>query len=63
MRRTPGPCPVYLSIQDAAGKRAVLRTAEEFRINPATVCIDELETVLGLGRVKFAGLHNGNGRK
>src|SRR5262249_12936237 len=60
LERTPGGCPVYLSVRDGAGKRGVLKLAENFRINPATVAVGELETLLGRGCVKFSGPVNGN---
>jgi DNA polymerase-3 subunit alpha len=59
LRRSPGACPVYLSILDGAGKRTLLKTSDEFRVNPAAFPADELETILGQGRVKFTGLGNG----
>jgi DNA polymerase III subunit alpha len=59
LRRAPGSCPVYLSVHDSAGKRALLKTSEEFRVNAQGLPIDELETLLGPGRVKFSSLTNG----
>jgi DNA polymerase-3 subunit alpha len=59
LRRAPGPCPVYLTVRDSAGKQGVLRVGEGFRINPVTLAVAELETLLGLGCVKFAGPVNG----
>ena len=53
--KTPGPCPVYIQILDAAGKRAVLRAGERFQINPADVRVGELESLLGDGQVMFTG--------
>src|SRR5262249_23487359 len=61
LQRSPGSCPVYLNILDAAGKRSLLKAGEDFRINPATVSTGELETILGPGRIKFSGNTNGNG--
>jgi DNA polymerase-3 subunit alpha len=65
LQRTPGSCPVFLNVVDAAGKRAYLKLSQEFGINPATLATSELEMVLGDGSVKFSGLSNGsgNGRK
>jgi DNA polymerase-3 subunit alpha len=60
LRRTPGACPVFLSITDAAGKRSLLKTGQEFRVNPATLSKGELEMILGPGRVEFS--RQGNGR-
>jgi DNA polymerase-3 subunit alpha len=62
LRRAPGPCPVYLALWDAAGRRSVLRTSDDFWINPGAFPIMELEALLGPGRVKFTGPANGNGR-
>jgi DNA polymerase-3 subunit alpha len=53
--KTPGPCPVYVQIMDAAGKRAVLRAGERFQVNPADVRVGELESLLGDGQVMFTG--------
>jgi len=55
LRKTPGPCPVYVHITDAAGKRAVLRAGERFGVNPAEVRLGELEMLLGPGQVMFTG--------
>jgi DNA polymerase-3 subunit alpha len=60
LRRTPGSCPVYLQIVDQSGKRLMLKTSEDFRINPATVSTSELEMLLGPGRVKFSAVVNGS---
>jgi hypothetical protein len=59
---TPGNCPVYLYVRDGAGKRCVLKTGERVRIDPTSVPTDQLEMVLGPGRVEFYGHLNGNGR-
>lgn len=55
LRRYSGSCPVYLQVRDAAGKRAVLRASEQFRINPATLDLGRLEMLLGPGRVAYSG--------
>jgi hypothetical protein len=54
--------PVFLHIQDAAGKWLKLKSSDEFRINPDTLVKTDLETILGQGRVQFARQANGNGR-
>jgi DNA polymerase-3 subunit alpha len=59
LRRSSGACPVYLSVADTAGKRAMMKTDETYRVNPATLATGELETILGAGRVKFSGVANG----
>jgi DNA polymerase-3 subunit alpha len=61
LKRTPGTCPVFLSISDAAGKRSLLRAGHDFRINPATLSKAELEMILGRGRVEFSRQGNGRG--
>jgi DNA polymerase-3 subunit alpha len=62
LQRAPGPCPVFLEIRDASGKRCRLKASEQFRINPSTLCTSELEMLLGPERVEFYGQANGNGR-
>jgi DNA polymerase-3 subunit alpha len=62
LKRTPGPCPVYIQVRDGVGKRSVLRAGDIYRINPANVSTSELETILGSGCVKFSGPVNGSGR-
>jgi hypothetical protein len=61
LERSPGSCPVYLDVRDAAGKRLGLKLGEEYCINPATVATAELEMVLGPNQVYFSGLGNGRG--
>ncbi len=63
LARARGAVPVFLHIQDAAGKWLKLKSSEEFRINPDTLVKSDLETILGAGRVQFARQGgNGNGR-
>jgi DNA polymerase-3 subunit alpha len=63
LRRSPGPCAVFLSIRDGAGKHSLLRAGDDFRINPATLAGAELETLLGPGCVQFSRHPpNGNGK-
>jgi DNA polymerase-3 subunit alpha len=59
LKRTPGPCPVYLEVRDAAGRRCRLKTGEAFRVNPSTVSTNELEMIAGAGSVEFHGPSNG----
>jgi DNA polymerase-3 subunit alpha len=61
LQRARGSCPVFLSVRDGTGKRAVLKLASDYNVNPATVSMAELESLLGSGRVGFTGL--GNGKK
>jgi DNA polymerase-3 subunit alpha len=63
LQRARGSCPVFLSIRDPAGKRAVLKLANDYSVNPSTVSVAELESLLGSGRVGFTGLGNGNGKR
>jgi DNA polymerase-3 subunit alpha len=60
LRRTPGSCPVFLSVTDGAGKRSLLRAGLEFRVNPQGLHKADLEMILGSGRVEFS--RQGNGR-
>jgi DNA polymerase-3 subunit alpha len=59
LRRTPGACPVFLHVRDTAGKRALLKVSDDFRIDPQRLASQELETILGPGRVRFSGPANG----
>jgi DNA polymerase-3 subunit alpha len=61
LERTPGTCPVYLQVRDGAGKRSVLKVGSQYQVNPNNVPADELEMLLGQGRVKFSAGTNGNG--
>jgi hypothetical protein len=60
LRRTPGACPVYLNVRDAAGRRILLKTSDDFRVNAQALPTDEIELVLGQGGVRFSGLTNGS---
>jgi DNA polymerase-3 subunit alpha len=62
LRRVPGPCPVYLTVRDGAGKKTMLKLDEGYRINPATFPVGEMETILGPGRVRFSGSAHGSAR-
>ncbi|MFO0967345.1 MAG: DNA polymerase III subunit alpha [Gemmataceae bacterium] len=64
LRRSQGNVPVFLHVQDAAGKWLKLKASDSYRINPATLAKQDLEVILGPGRVEFArqGSYNGNGR-
>jgi DNA polymerase III subunit alpha len=62
LRRSRGNLPVFLHVQDAQGRWAKLKSSDEFKTNPDTLVKDELETILGPGRVQFARQANGNGR-
>jgi DNA polymerase-3 subunit alpha len=62
LRRAPGPCPVYLNVRDPAGRWAQLKAGNEFCVNPNSIPLDELETILGPGHVRFSGPTNGAAR-
>jgi DNA polymerase-3 subunit alpha len=53
LRRTPGNCPVVLTVKDQANRVCVLRLGREFNINPALYLKDELEGLLGEGAVQL----------
>ena len=53
LRQSPGPCPVFLTIKDAADKFCVLKLGREFAINPSTFSQEELETILGPNSVRL----------
>ncbi len=54
LKRYHGSCPVYLCIRDANGKQVQLKLNDEFKINPASVKVEELEMLLGPGTVLFS---------
>jgi DNA polymerase-3 subunit alpha len=54
LKRYRGTCPVYLSIRDANGKQVQMKLNDEFRVNPASVKVEELEMLLGPGAVLFS---------
>jgi DNA polymerase-3 subunit alpha len=54
LKQTPGGCPVYLVVQDAVQKKALLKLGREFGINPNSFLCEELESLLGAGGVKLA---------
>ncbi len=51
LKKTPGACPVQLTIKDPAGRRCILQLGRDFYVNPATYHRDELESLLGAGGV------------
>jgi DNA polymerase-3 subunit alpha len=62
LQRAPGSCPVFLTVRDRGGKRGLFKLSADFSINPASVAVGELETLLGSGSVKFSGPATGNGK-
>ena len=59
LQRSRGPCWVFLSVHDGAGKSVRLKLGEDYKVDPKTVSVGELETLLGEGHVKFAGTGSG----
>ncbi|VTS08248.1 DNA polymerase III subunit alpha [Tuwongella immobilis] len=55
LRRTPGPCQVYMLIRDGMGKEARLQLGKQYNVNPAELKTDELEMLLGPGSLIFSG--------
>jgi DNA polymerase-3 subunit alpha len=62
LQRARGSVPVFLCVRDAAGKQMVLKAADAFRVNPATLPRAELEAVLGPGTVHFSRQESGTVR-
>jgi DNA polymerase III subunit alpha len=62
LQRSQGQCPVFLNVIDNANRRMMLKTSEEFRVNPKTLARADLETLLGSGSVFFSRQGNGSGR-
>src|SRR5262249_46711523 len=59
LQRAQGNCPVFLNVRDGAGKRVLLKACSAFNVNPSRVSVNELETILGQGRVRFSRQGNG----
>jgi DNA polymerase-3 subunit alpha len=55
LRKTPGPCPVWVQVTDAIGKRTILRAGDHFRVDASQVRLAELEMHLGPNSVMFTG--------
>jgi DNA polymerase-3 subunit alpha len=53
LRTTPGHCPVHLVIRDGLGRKAHLKLAQEFWIDPSRYDKDRLEGILGSGTVRL----------
>jgi DNA polymerase-3 subunit alpha len=53
LRQTPGPCPVFLTIKDAADKFCVLKLGRDFAINPGAFPQEDLEAILGPNTVRL----------
>ena len=64
LRRARGACPVELHVRDTQGRKARLRLPEAYRVNPANLPMDELESLLGANGIGLYGIgitRNGNG--
>jgi DNA polymerase-3 subunit alpha len=55
LKRAKGPCPVYLSVQDAGGRSAQFKLHADYFVNPTQVPVEQLELILGQGSVLFTG--------
>ena len=55
LKRSPGPCNVYLLVSDSAGRTAQLRLGDECRVHPCNVQVNDLEMLLGHRAVVFTG--------
>jgi DNA polymerase-3 subunit alpha len=53
LRKSPGSCPVVLTVRDAGGRHCLLRLARDFSINPANFACEQLEAMLGEGGVRL----------
>jgi DNA polymerase-3 subunit alpha len=62
LQKTPGSCPVYLEVRDTLGRRCRFKLGENYRVNPARLAVQELEALVGVGRIEFHTHANGNGR-
>jgi DNA polymerase III subunit alpha len=55
LKRVPGPCRVELQVTDAGGRRARLKLADDLRVDPGKVAVEEMEMILGPGGIMFTG--------
>ena len=55
LKKSPGPCPVYLTVRDPVGRAAQFKLSFEHFVDPAAVRVEELEMLLGAGKVLFSG--------
>jgi DNA polymerase-3 subunit alpha len=53
LQKSPGSCPVFLTVKDDADRFTVLRLGRSFAINPATIAQQELEDLLGPDAVRL----------
>ncbi|OWK36533.1 DNA polymerase III subunit alpha [Fimbriiglobus ruber] len=55
LKRYRGPCQVFLSVRDPAGRAAHFKLNSEFFVDPTVIKVDEIELLLGPGSVLFTG--------
>ncbi len=55
LKRAPGACPVQLQVTDGAGRRALVRLGDGFRVDPGKLALEELEMIVGPGGAVFTG--------
>jgi len=55
LKKSPGPCPVYLTVRDPVGRAAQFKLSGDHFIDPSHVQVEELEMLLGPGKVLFSG--------
>jgi DNA polymerase-3 subunit alpha len=55
LKKSPGPCPVYLTVRDPVGRAAQFKLSGDHFIDPTGVRVEELEMLLGPGKVLFSG--------
>jgi DNA polymerase-3 subunit alpha len=53
LRKSPGPCPVYLEVVRPRSFRATLKTGVSFKVSPSRDLTAALEGILGRGSVRF----------
>lgn len=53
LQRARGNCPVHLSVRDRAGRVAEMKLANDYAVDPNKVIVEELEQILGVGKVIF----------
>jgi DNA polymerase III subunit alpha len=55
LKKSPGPCPVYLTVRDPVGRAAQFKLSHDHFVDPVAVRVEELEMLLGPGKVLFSG--------
>lgn len=54
LKRSPGSCPVFLHLCDGSKKWVKMKADDKFRVNPQTLTKDDLDAILGSGKVHFS---------